>query len=175
MFKKIFLPTLALTVICAILGSALALTNDVTKDKIAEQEKQKQAEAMQSAIAADEYKQVGEPTDGCTLFTAEKGGKTVGYVVSTSESGYGGKIQVMVGISDDAKTVENVSIVSCDTETAGIGQKVANEDFRSRFKGKDSKNVMDVDVITGASISSKAVKTAVKKAIVFCEGQVSGK
>ena len=38
-FKSVMVPTIVLTLICAISTLALGFTNDITKDKIAEQQK----------------------------------------------------------------------------------------------------------------------------------------
>lgn len=160
--KDILLPTLALTIICAVLGAALAGTNAVTKDPIAEQEAQKQQEAMKAALPAYEYKKLDEK-DGCVIYEAIQEIRT-GYVVSSHANGYGGRIDVMVGIDLGGK-VYGIEIVSADDETAGIGQKVKEDDFKIRFRDKKADQIDDVAVITGASISSRAVKTAVKTAV----------
>ena len=50
-------------------------------------------------------------------------------------------------------------------ETAGLGSKAQDEDFISQFIGKKVPlKVSDVDVISGATITSEAVVKAVNKA-----------
>ena len=170
--KNIILPTVILTVICAILGLGLSYTNEITKDIIASQNAQKQQDAMKSALPAFSYEQIAE-IDGCVIYSATQG-DPVGYVVSSSANGYGGKIEVMVGI-DLGGQIYGVEIVSCDDETAGIGQKVADDGFKSGFNMINADDIQDVDTITGATISSTAVKTAVEKAYEAYESEVDGK
>ena len=79
----------------------------------------------------------------------------------------------MVGLDLSGK-IYNIEIVSCSDETAGIGQKVQDEKFRRSFNDKTKQEIDSVDVITGATISSNAVKEAVKTAIEFYESEVDG-
>ena len=53
-FKSVMVPTIVLTLICAISTLALGFTNDITKDKIAEQQKKAEQQAMSRIIAAVE-------------------------------------------------------------------------------------------------------------------------
>lgn len=170
--KNIILPTVILTVICAILGLGLSYTNEITKDVIAQQNAQKQQEAMKSALPAYSYEKIAT-ADGCDIYAAEQG-EIVGYVVSSSANGYGGKIEVMVGIDLGGK-IYGIEIVSCDDETAGIGQKVAEDSFKSGFAKITAEDIEDVDTITGATISSSAVKEAVKTAYEVFESEVGVK
>ena len=167
--KNVIFPTFALTLICAILGAALSLTNNLTKDTIAQQQEEKKKAAFQVALPATDYEFMSEK-NGCTMYAAHQG-LHVGYVVSSSANGYGGKIEVMVGLDLSGK-IYNIEIVSCSDETAGIGQKVQDEKFRRSFNDKTKQEIDSVDVITGATISSNAVKEAVKTAIEFYESEV---
>ena len=68
---------------------------------------------------------------------AIQGGETIGYVItSTDPNGYGGDIQVSVGIQSDG-TVSGIAILSI-SETAGLGMKAAEPDFlRAVFRQTD--------------------------------------
>lgn len=172
--KNILLPTVALTVICALLGAALAFTNSLTADKIAQQDAEKQAEAMKKAMPAYSYELLSE-SDGCTVYQAIMG-EPIGYVVLSSANGYGGKIEVIVGI-DIGGTIYGIEIVSCDDETAGLGQRVKEDEFKNQFSGIKGKVEFgeNADAITGATISSKAVRDAVNKALDVFESEVGSK
>ncbi len=174
-FKTVLIPTVTLTVICALLGAALAFTNGLTADKIAAQDAEKQKTAMQKALPADNYTELGE-RDGCVIYKAESGSETIGYVVSSSQNGYGGKISVMVGVLPD-NSIKNIDIVSCDDETAGLGQRIKEDSFMSQFSGIKGKVEFgeNADAITGATISSKAVRDAVNKALSAVESEVTAK
>ena len=72
----------------------------------------------------------------------------------------------MVAFNADG-TIKQVKIQS-QAETAGVGTKVTNESFWSQYSGLPAATItldQEVDRITGASISSRAVNTAVNYAI----------
>jgi electron transport complex protein RnfG len=81
------------------------------------------------------------------------------------EDGYAkGGLHVLVGINADG-AVEGISFVEIK-ETKGVGTKVEDEKWLENFKGAtDKKAVSDVDTITGATFSSKGVKSAVTTAL----------
>ncbi|MEG2570192.1 MAG: FMN-binding protein [Clostridia bacterium] len=131
-----------------------------------------------SLLPADTYEQVNDiknlGVDPCVLevHAAKKGSEDVGYCVKVAPRGYGGEISMIVGIDNDVH-VTRVNIVSM-AETAGLGTKVANDDFLAQFdkKGDDlalSTSVTpkdnEISAIAGATKSSKAVTTGVQAAI----------
>ena len=175
--KSIFVPSALLTVICLVISAALAFTNSITKDRIAEINYQNQVESM-SAIFPEEGNEFGEKEiDGTTYYEVVKDGSTVGYVFTTSATGYGGEIKVMTGMEPDGK-VRAVEVLSCDDETPGLGATAkGNAEFLGQFSGKSSaisteKN-KDVDALTGATITTTAVINSVNEAIELY-GQLRG-
>jgi len=102
---------------------------------------------------------------GRTFFEIkDKKGKLKGIALEVSgEKGYGGKIEVLMAVSPKGK-VFDYCILS-HNETPGLGSKIEEKSFRKQFKGKDLKNYKwkvkqdkgDVDAITGATISSRAI------------------
>ena len=112
-------------------------------------------------------------------------GRTAGYVFITESKGYGGAIKVMTGITSDAQ-VSGVVLLEQE-ETPGLGANAAQESFREQYVGpapEDGFTVLknggasadnEVDALTGATISSKAVTEAVNQALtVFWEIQAKG-
>ena len=96
--------------------------------------------------------------------------KIVGTVVSVEPKGYGNKIKITVGIKTDG-TIEAIEIVEHE-ETPGLGAKIIEEPFLSQFDDlgtdkelivvkTDSKNGYEIEAISGATISSKAVTDGV--------------
>lgn len=84
-----------------------------------------------------------------------------GYVITLADQGYGGEIRVITGFSKDG-SVQNVMLLE-QNETPGLGTKAANKDFTGLFIALD--RVESVDTISGATISSSAVKRAVATAL----------
>lgn len=168
-----------LLIISVIVALLLAFTNSVTKDKIAENTIKEQNAAKQEVLsAATEFTET-EFADDTGMVQAvyvgtDSTGKTVGWCASVAPSGYGGTLDIMVGVSKDG-TVSGMKVVS-HSETAGLGAKAAEEDFSSQFAGKladGSLSVIkngtpkdnEVVAISGATITSNAVKTGVNAAV----------
>lgn len=168
--KEIIRPTLTLFIICVIAALSLGLSNLATAAKIAENEQDKLNDSMKQVLDADTFNEIefdGKDSD-TMLYEAKKGADKVGYAALCTETGYGGKIKVMVGISNDG-TINKIAIVSADDETPGLGQNVKTEAFKDRFIGIS--DVVAVDAWTGATISSTAVKNAVNHALELAKAQ----
>lgn len=160
---------LILCIIAVVAGLALGFTNALTKDAIAEQTEAAAAEARGVvAPEADSFEEMtvpaGAPVDNC--YEAMSGGSVIGHVVQVTVKGYGGEIEVTVGVALDG----TLTGVSCGgsgfSETAGLGAKVKESAFSGQFAGMTTplaltKNGGDVDSVTAASISSGAVCDAV--------------
>ena len=91
-------------------------------------------------------------------------------MVRVSVNGFGGAIDMMVGV-DNAGTVTGVSIIS-HGETASLGANCTREDFRARFVGASdtlavSKDGGSIDALTGATVTSRAVVSGVNLALDF--------
>lgn len=107
-----------------------------------------------------------------TVFVARKGGQTVGYAIKSYSTGFGGVINLMVGITPD-RVVYNTSVISM-SETPGLGAKIVPYgEFNAQFKGwntyektlKVKKDGGDVDAITAATITSRAFIAAIENAL----------
>ncbi len=166
-WNKIFKPIVVLSVICIVITGALALTNDITKPIIEEATRLAQEKARMELLPdATGFTAVeGIAVDGVSaVYTADNG---VGAVVTSSAKGYGGTMVVMVGFTADG-TIRQIKVTE-NQETKGIGSKVAGDPaFWTRFAGLEAKSLVlgeDVDGLTGATISSKALAAAVNSAI----------
>lgn len=165
--KKEFIRLSAiLCVITLVAALLLAGVNKITAPRIAQAEKNAAQEAMKKILPeADNFQEINE-----NVSLAKKGNKNVGYCVKVSSSGYGGDIVMMVGI-DSEKTVQGIEILS-HSETAGLGAKITEDEFKNQFKDKQSplevvKGETDspsqMSAVTGATISSRAVADGIKK------------
>lgn len=180
LFKKewqsIFKPVTVLLVICIVISLALSVTNAVTSKEIAKLEEQNKAETMSSLVKADKFqeKTFKEGKEEFTYTVALKGKKAVAYIYITSAKGYGGDVSVMTAVSPDG-VVKKVAILDVSGETPGLGQNAANKTFYSQFakKVKDivlvkngaDKKKNQINAVTGATITSKAVTSAVNEAL----------
>ena len=164
-FKGILQPTLVLFIICLISAASLALTNNFTSNKVREMQQKKIQQAMAEVMPADNY-EIAVDDSTAKFYKAIKDEKVAGYVAFCSETGYGGEVQTLIAI-DSKGAIAKVDVISCDDETPGLGQKIKSDEFTNQFKGI-SKSVDfgdSVDAISGATISSTAVKNAVNTAL----------
>ena len=104
------------------------------------------------------------------IFPAKKGDEVTALAYSSSATGYHGVIEIMVGVGLDGK-LTGISIMT-HTETPGLGARIVEPDFTDQFRGQELSDELklssdggQVDGISGASISSKGVVTAVRKAL----------
>ena len=168
----------ALFVIAAVSGGVLGLVYGVTKDAIAEVDQKKNEAAIKAVLPlenvtykADTMKYNYEGVDltfPCNL-AYDANGNFQGAAVKTSEGGFGGKIDMMVGFLADG-TIKGTSVLS-HAETPGLGANMTGK-FKDQFVDKNPNNFKlivkkdggDVDAITAATITSRAFSKAVDKA-----------
>lgn len=175
-WQSIFKPTVVMLCICIIVTLALSGTNLLTADRISEMTENTQKEAMSLVMPADGYSPVTVKSDGkeYTAHKAEKDNELLGYIFVINEKGYGGDVSVMTAVKTDG-TVAAVKVLDASNETPGLGQNTAKESFYSQYAGhkngisvvKNSPNEAnnEIEAVTGATISSKAVTRAVNKAL----------
>lgn len=177
-YSEILWPIAVLTVICLVVSLCLSLTNMLTKDKIALRSAKQQNDAMAQLISADTYTEIDLAQFGisgdCKIFKAENGKDTVGYIITSSAKGYGGDVTVMTA-ADITNKITGVSILSVADETPGLGQNAAKPEFYSQFTGLHSDITLvknsakaennEVNAVTGATITSRAVTSAINTAL----------
>lgn len=179
--KEILIPTIALLIICLVATTLLAVTNNVTMEKIALNAVE--IEKASRMLVLPEGKEYGEVTtldSGITYcIGTNEAGEEVGYVFTAGAKGYGGTVSVMVGI-DANGAITGLEILS-HAETPGLGANAVKPDFKDRFIGKSGELTVDktsnegqnIQAITAATITSKAVVSAVN-AITAAYGEITG-
>jgi Na+-translocating ferredoxin:NAD+ oxidoreductase subunit G len=184
--KDIFRLALVLTLIAAGAGLILSLVEALTREPIAEQRRLETLRALQVVLpdfdnAPDQdvvslivdFDRRGQPVER-TFYRGrqEEELSGVAFVVSAPD-GYSGRIDVMVGVLPGGE-VHAVAILR-HAETPGLGDKIEEDWFRRQFVGKTLQGAnwrvkMDggeFDQITGATISARAVVTAVRDGLEF--------
>lgn len=154
----------AITLVAAML---LAGVNHITAPKIAAAEKKATAEAMKKILPlAESFEQMDD-----NVFKGLKGGEPIGFCVAVTTNGYGGAIEMIVAIDSNAQ-VCGIEILS-HSETAGLGAKVTEPEFKNQFSGKNpslevvktkTESPGQITAITGATITSRAVASGVDEA-----------
>ena len=178
-----------LTVIALVVAALLGVVNNVTKDKIAEQDAENTRIAM-SAVAPEgsEFGDKMDISDAVAAAASAQGGKIVemypmtnggadaGYVVKVS--GSQGTITMMVGV-DANKAITGISVIS-HSETSGIGTKVvgnepnaAGEPVLDQFVGMSGSGSLvvgkNVIAVSGATVSTKGITMGANAALAAVE------
>jgi len=168
-----------LLLFCLASGLLLAWTNAVTRAPI------------EQALAAEKLQGLGRVlprfdndlladaqsvTDGgreWVFYVGREKGAFIGAAFEAEASGYGGPIRLLVGVLPDG-TLHAVQVLAADKETPGLGSKIKEAAFLGQFKGRSAlergwaavrKDGGAIEAVTGATISSRAVVTAVKSGL----------
>lgn len=167
---SIFQITFNLAIACLIAGIIIAITYYITAPIAAEKVIELNNQSMRSLVKdADTFSKI-EGKEG--WYTALKDDKKIAYIVPSESKGYGGAIKLLVAITPDGKVID-YSVVSFN-ETPGLGDGIIKDSFRERFNGKKSSQLIvvkdpskteNIQAISGATISSRAVTKGIKEAV----------
>lgn len=177
---------LILLIIASVTGFILAGAYSITKVPIENQNIKTNKEAMKELITnAEDFKKVEGVSEKNILEVNEgvANSKTVGYTIKVTSKGYSGEIQMMVGISTEGK-VKGIKILS-QSETPGLGANAVEPKFSGQYKDKSIETSLEVvkhavskpneiEAMTGATITSKAVTKGVNEAIDFYNSKLKG-
>ena len=128
----------ALFVITAISGGLLGLVYGMTKDTIAEVDAKKNAQAIADVLGTDENTRLDTATVGDLFYNLayDANDNLIGAAIKTySNSGFNGRIELMVGILADG-TINAISVLS-QSETPGLGANMVQPKFKDQFNGKN--------------------------------------
>lgn len=201
--NKIIKNSLILMAITLVSGILLGFVYELTKEPIAQQKAQAQEAAYKAVFADMDHTQPCEATEvlleDATQTFAEDGfenvkvedvywacasdGSVLGVVMNiTTKEGYGGDINFSIGISNDG-VLQGLEILSI-SETPGLGMKANEAEFKEQFKGKKADVLSytkegaasdtEIDAISGATMTTKAMTKAVNAGISFYKSLVEG-
>lgn len=94
-----------------------------------------------------------------------------GFVIGTTTAGYGGKISMLIGVTNEG-SVTGLQVRSME-ETFGLGAEALTDwVFLAQFLGTqgDAEIGTNVDAISGATVTSKAIARSVNSAVAFVTG-----
>jgi len=169
-----------LLAITGVVAVALGFVNGKTKDKIAAIAAEKATSAQQEVLPEAASFEKLDYADDIVLAVSEAfdtNGERVGFAVESAANGFGGKVDIMVGIrvradgENYAITVSGVSILDISDETPGVGSKVDSSAFLGQFTDMNASSMLDeaslaseYDALSGASYSSEGVRAGVEAA-----------
>ncbi|NLY55521.1 MAG: FMN-binding protein [Firmicutes bacterium] len=91
-------------------------------------------------------------------------GAAFGLVFTEVAEGFCGPIEILVALNPHSEQIIKIKILT-QTETPGLGDRITAPDFTDRFSGKRAADLVRIDAISGATISSQAVTAAVDKSV----------
>jgi len=159
--KEKIMPPLVLMLISVIVCALLVAANTATKDKIVKAEEEKFSKSLSETFGEAEYKSLDLSYDGIESVTRDEKGRVIFEIIA---DGYAkGGLHLLIGIDENGKTM-GISFLSIG-ETPGLGTKVETEKgFLEQFFGI-SDTGYEFEAITGATFSSKGMKSAVDLAV----------
>jgi electron transport complex protein RnfG len=98
-----------------------------------------------------------------------------GWVAKTAGQGYADKIEMLVGFDPLVREITGIFVLE-QKETPGLGNKIVTEEWRRQFAAKPTDKPLaavkgkakadnEIDAITGATISAKAVTDIINTAV----------
>jgi len=180
----------AVLLTCVVAATSLALTYEVTRDRIAAQERAAEERALRAVVPDAEGFEVADDVLEQSVDAAQEiavtavyralgpEGNVVAWGVRVAPRGYAGPIQLVVGLDRDGEVL-GVSIISM-TETPGLGTKIATVDgWLDQFIGWSGADInasaREFDAIAGATKSSVAVREGVVAAGRVWSAALSGR
>ena len=170
--------------ITLIAGLLLGMVHEITLDPIAKAKADSAAKTYREVMSdADSFEAADELTQAAAecnadpeiqkfgrnvtvddaLYARNKDGEIIGFIVISSSKGYGGPVETAAGIKNDG-TITGLGFISIN-ETPGLGMKAKEPSFIAQFSGM--KDTSQLQAISGATSTSKAVRGAVDAAKYF--------
>lgn len=158
---KFLKPALPLTIICVVIALLLSVVNAITADRIKENAEKDKADAIEKIFPevhsfekADKKHYTDCVNDAGAVL--DKSGNIIGYYADVAPIGFKGNIAMIIGCDLEGKVIKATCLSTA--ETPAVGTKATEEKYLDTYKALTAPEVEEVDTITGATISSKAVK-----------------
>ena len=188
MNKRILKDTLALVLITLVAALCLSFVYEVTKDGIAAAEAEERLNSYYQVYPGSaSFREANELLDSYTsskstaavtsvLYALDANGEETGCALSVvTTSGYGGEIELSIGLSLDG-TITGMKVTSMN-ETSGLGAYCQDPSWQAQFSGIRAREVAytktgksapnEIDAITSATVTTKAVVEAVNCGLDF--------
>lgn len=155
---------ITLAVISSFVALLLAFINMITEPVIAKNEAENKKNAIMKLFPeCEEFEaKLVENNENVSEIYIVKSGEKISYCVLANPNGFGGAINMFIGYDSDL-SITGIEIISI-SETPGVGTKVNDQAFLSQFISQKGGQTVELDAITGATISSKAVASGIDAA-----------
>ena len=168
-----------LTIVMVLAGLVLASAYTLFQPQIAKNQAQALSESLASLFPGNEKLTFSKlNTDKMEIYAAKNAsGELAGYAVRVVGSGYGGPIQMLVGIDPKLGKIVGLQVVE-NVETPGLGSRITDKSFRSQFEGLDPTKAIDyvknqqpdkqknqIEALSGSTITTRAVTSALSETL----------
>ncbi len=159
-----------LTVICLCVSLVVSLVYGATHERYMANLQAQKDEAISSLFDGKDITTEALPLGDAAvqeLYRVGLEGETIGYCANVAAAGFGGNIEMMVAVTPGGKLI-GVDIIAL-SETPGLGSRVDDAEYLSQYAGASVRDDLalgeNIDAISGATISSRAVLAGVKQAM----------
>ncbi len=166
MRKGFLMPLLAVVVAAVVLLAAYNLLLPLRNARMEAELNEKMLTILPGSTAFTPEEYTGEDANIRAVYKAENG-----YVVRTVTYGYAGNIEMLIGVTNDG-SVTGLQVRSMQ-ETFGLGGEALTDwQFLAQFLNTTGNAEVgtNVDAITGATVTSKAIARSVNSAVGFVTG-----
>ncbi len=159
----IFIVAIAIVVAVLILSYAHSIADRfIVEEDVTEEMRQNLVEVYGEEATFSEFEYEDE-----LFFVAREGGSVIGMAHVAIGTGYGGDMEVLVGLND-AGDIVGLNVID-HSETPDLGDRVLQDDFKERFVGLGYNDPIeigeDIDSLTGATVSAEAMAEAAREAV----------
>ncbi len=164
--RKIWMPIVSLALAALLL---LGMYNGLLQIREANRKKELQAKMETLLPGSTTFTEEAYTGDDANIVCVYKG--ETGFVVGTTTAGYAGPISMLIGVHSDGY-VTGLQVRSME-ETFGLGAEALTDwEFLAQFLRTEGDATVgtNIDAITGATVTSKAIARSVNSAVGFVTG-----
>jgi RnfABCDGE-type electron transport complex G subunit len=165
-----FYPVAFLFIVLVIIISLISVTKNLSSTPIRFQTNETTLAMLQRVFPEVNYYYDDEEIGVYIIFDSQK--HQIGYAFIVIGDGYGGDIRILVGLEVNKEIIRGITVLTHNevlNEGQEYGSRLNFNSFVKQFVGLNINNCFlkssggEVDAITGATISSKAVVNAVRE------------
>jgi len=159
--------SITLTLVAIISASLLTYVHGVTAPIIAERQEREYRQALELFFPEFENFETERLDDDYFDLIYDRSGNLIGIMGTIQQQGYDGYITYNLAVNGNGEIL-GLLIIS-HSETPGIGDVITNDSFKKQFIGKSFADPIaagvDVDVISGATVSTSAIINSVRRVV----------
>ena len=164
--RKIWIPIVSLLLAAIVLLGVYNLTLNVRQANAQKELQAKMEVLLPGSTTFTEETYTGDDANIALVYKGE-----TGYVIGTSTAGYAGTIRMLIGVSNDGY-VTGLQVRQME-ETFGLGAEALTDwQFLAQFLRTEGDAAVgeNIDAISGATVTSKAITRSVNSAVAFVTG-----